>query len=126
MPDGVEADCAGCVACAAAALYLWYGFQQFPPVTSAISMLYEANRSATVPMRRSVAGSSDTPCARTWSATQARTSTTAMMAEWNCTRTNLLSIRRLCRKERGRRNARIDGNRQLTVGLAPYTRRALS
>ena len=36
MPDGVEADCARCVACAAAELWLWYGFQNFPPVTSAI------------------------------------------------------------------------------------------
>ena len=27
---------------------LWYGFQKFPPVTSAISMLYERNRSSSV------------------------------------------------------------------------------
>jgi hypothetical protein len=39
MPAGVEADCAGSVAPAVAALLLGYGFQNFPPVTSAISML---------------------------------------------------------------------------------------
>ena len=120
MPAGVEADCGGCVACAAAELWPRYGFQKFPPVTSAISMLYEANRSSTVPMRGIFAGSSETACARTWSGTEARTSTTAIMAERNCTGTNLLSIRHLCGKERGRRNARFDARRQLTVGLVPY------
>ena len=47
---------------------------------------------------------------------------TATMAERNCSGTNLLPIRRLCRKERGRRNARFDANRQLTIGLVPYAR----
>jgi hypothetical protein len=91
MPAGVEADRARRAASAVAELWLWYGFQKFPPVTSAISMLYEANRSSTVPMRGIVAGSSETACAPTWCGTEARTRTTARMAEGSA-RTNLLSI----------------------------------
>jgi hypothetical protein len=97
MPAGVEADSGRCVASEAAEFRLWYGFQKFPPVTSAISMLYERNRSSTLLLRGIFAGSSDTACARAWNgATEVATIiTTANTAERNCARTNLLSIRHL-------------------------------
>src|ERR1700745_464722 len=125
MPAVVYADSAGFLP-SAAALWPWYGFQKFPPVTSAISMLYEAKRSSTVPMRGSFAASSDTACARTLRGPEERTSTTATMAERNCAGTNLLSIRHLCREERSRRKVRFNAHEQLTTGLVPYTRCALS
>src|SRR5512142_1167980 len=97
MPAGVEPDSVRFVERAAEKFRLWYGFQKFPPVTSAISMLYEANRASTVPIRGIIAGLTVNTCARTGGGTtDARTRTTATMAQWNSTQRYLLSIRHLC------------------------------
>ncbi len=57
MPTGFEPDCSA-DACdfLRRAFTSLYGFQNLPPMTSTISMLYDWKRSSTVPMRGILAG----------------------------------------------------------------------
>src|SRR6202166_3565394 len=75
MPAGVK-PAWGVGSCALLSLVLLpYGFQNLPPMTSTISMLYDWKRSLTVPVAGIFAGSSDT----TWAISCIARTTTEVM-----------------------------------------------